>query len=672
MVRPLVLAVALLPCVVPVGVAQGVPARDTTAQRIEPREVRGERGAIVVGGASAFVLRPDSARTAVSASLADVLRTVPLVLVRTNSRGEVELSVRGSESRQVGIMLDGLPLSAGWDGRTDASLVPMSGISQLTYVRATSTVLGGPNTLGGVIDLQVDSPLTHRLEPRLSLGSDITGARLASAGLADARTRGDGSRVAWRVGGGLRQLDGIVRARGVPDPVADADLRTNTDARSVDAFGAMSWRSAGGAGLSGIVSGYDAARGVAPEVHLNAPRLWRYPEQSRRMAQLRAYAPAVTTRAGRTTVEASGGVLAGRTQIDNYTDATYTQVNGRERGDEEVTSLRVSATQALPGGSRLRAAVTSNRVRYDETLGANPASRYRQGLLSAGVEAQTLVGTRTLLSAGIVQDRAETFEAGGKEPLGPRSLLGWRVGATVQATAWARWHASASRRARFPALRELYSGALNRFEPNPALRPERLLATEAGVSLGNAVVPDGVTAQVTAFHHWLEDGVVRVGVPGTNRFTRVNRDDTRSIGVEALVGWRAHADGPSFTLDVVAQRVRVSDVLAGTGGERPEHMPGLRAMLDATVPVGRGVAVGAAITHLGSQYCVNPEVDAAVDLAAQTVGSLTAQRTWRIAGAGFGAMRVVAGLDNVTNAAVYEQCGLPRAGRTLRLGVDLR
>jgi len=36
------------------------------------------------------------------------------------------------------------------------------------------------------------------------------------------------------------------------------------------------------------------------------------------------------------------------------------------------------------------------------------------------------------------------------------------------------------------------------------------------------------------------------------------------------------------------------------------------------------------------------------------------------------ASQVLASMDNVTNAAVYEQCGLPRAGRTLRLSVDLR
>lgn len=649
-------------------------ARDTTTQRIEAQEIRGERGATVVGGASAVVVRLDSMRTRVAPSLGDILRTVPLVLVRTNSRGEMELSVRGSESRQVGIMLDGLPLSPGWDGRADPSLIPVTGISQLSYVRATSSVLGGPNTLGGVIDLRVDSPSSLGYEPQLSVGSDVTGARLAAGSLSRTSSMGrDGSsQLSWRIGGGLRDLDGIVRARGVPDPVAGADLRTNTDVSSRDAFASVGWRAANGAGVSALVTGYDMSRGVAPELHLAAPRLWRYPSQSRRATQLRARLPRFASRAGTTEIEASGGLLHGDTHIETFTDATYRTVDDTEDGSELVSSARLAATHSLPNGAQLRVAVTSNAVRYDETLGSDPVSRYRQGLTSAGAETQWLLGTRTLVSGGVVYDRAETLESGGKPSLGPKDHLGWRLGATVQASGATRLHASASRRARFPALRELYSGSLNRFEPNPALRPEHLLATEAGVSFGDAAVGHGVVAQLTAFHHLLEDGVVRVGVPSTNRLTRVNRDEMRSAGVEAMAGWNAGHDGASLLLDLVAQQVHVREVAAGVQ-RKPEHMPNFRATLDGTVPLVARVRFGANLTHIGSQFCINPELDRDVQLSAQTVSGATLQRSWGLGhGRGFSSMRVLAAVDNLTNAAVYEQCGLPRAGRTLRVGIDLR
>jgi iron complex outermembrane receptor protein len=663
------LAIALATGVSPLEAQQA--ARDTAAQRIEPQVVRGARGAAVVGGASAVIVRPDSARLAPAAALSDLLRTIPLVLVRTNSRGEVELSVRGSESRQVGISLNGLPLSPGWDGRADPSLIPLTGVSQVSYVRSTATVLGGPNTLGGMLDLSLADAQVERRDQQLSLGTDQTGARLASGGVASAMHVGS-SQLSWRVGAGVRQRDGLVIAKGVADPIAGADLRTNTDSRSTDLFGSFGWRGANGAGVSAMASGYEAMRGVAPELHITNPRYWRYPEQSRRMVQLRAQAPRFATALGTTELEIGGGVLTGVTAIKTYTNATFSTQNGSEDGNEQVNNARAVITQTFKGGAQIKAAVTGNNVMYDEKLNTAAASHYRQDLISAGVESNVLVGSRTLVSAGVVLDKAVSLSAGGKTPLPSKSLTGFRLGATHQLNNGTRLHASASKRGRFPALRELYSGALNRFEPNPDLRPENLLAAEAGISFGDATAPEGLTAQFIGFHHWLDDGIVRTNFGTTNRFIRINRDETRTAGVEALLGWQGGIAGPSITLDLVAQTVNIRDITAGGAERKPEHMPSVRAMLDGTVPVAAGVVLGANLAHIGNQYCVNPNSGNDDLLKAQTIGGLTAHRSFAMAAGGFHSIRVLAGLDNVTNVAVYEQCGLPRAGRTLRVGFDLR
>jgi iron complex outermembrane recepter protein len=670
--RRLILALTLMGAVPGAAVSQAAGARDTATQRLEPQTIRGERGATVIGGSSVLVVNVDSSRARVAPSLADLLRSVPLVLVRTNSRGEVELSVRGSESRQVGIMMNGLPLSAGWDGRADPSLVPLTGISRVEYVRSTASVLGGPNTLGGVIDLGFDEPQAGGLAPRLSLGTDQTGARLLAATVASS-IASERSRISWRAGGGVRQVDGLVRAQDVPDPAGEPALRTNTDSRQYDFLGALGWSRADGTSVRALVSGYEAQRGVAPELHLSGPRYWRYPLQSRRLLQVRATAPRIESGFGTTELELGGGVLAGVMRVQTFADDNYSPVASTEHGNEQVNSVRFALTQSLKRGTQIRAAVTGNNVFYDETLGAAASADYRQDLLSAGLETSILLGSRTMVSAGAVLDRGVTLAAGGRAPLRAKGLPGWRVGATRQVRERVRLHASASSRGRFPALRELYSGALNRFEPNPDLRPERLLATEAGVSLGDAADPSGFTAQFTAFRHELSDGIVRVGFAGTDRFRRINRDETRSVGLEALMGWSGGPDRPAMTLDVVTQRVAIKDVTAAGAERKPEHMPNFRAMLDGTVPVWGKVTVGANLAHVGRQYCVNPDTDSDVSLAGTTLAGVTAHRTFTLGpGRGFRALRVLAGLDNVANAALYEQCGLPRAGRTLRLGIELR
>lgn len=656
-------------CALPLA-AQERPTRDSTVRRIEPQEVRADRGAIVMGGAAATVVRLDSARTGAAPTLADLLRTSGLVQVRTNSRGEAELTVRGSESRQMSVMLNGLPLSPGWDGRADASLIPLSGVSALTVVRSTGSLLGGPNAIGGVVDLHVDA-VADGGERGLTLGSDQTGARLATTTLGGTTDLGARGSTHWRAGVGYRSRDGLVRARRVPDPSPGAVLRTNTDLRSRDLFAAVGWDGVRGAAIHALVTAYDAERGVAPELHLSAPRLWRYPEQSRALAQLRATAPLAVRAASATTLEASLGVIGGRTRIETFSDDAFRTVTGREAGDEMVRSLRVSVAHTRMMGAEVRGAFTVNDIRYDETLVVGVPDRFGQRLLSGGIEAQRIIHARTLLTAGIVADHGATTASAGREAAPARTEPGWRVGVTTALAPKLRAHASASERSRFPALRELYSGALARFEPNPMLRPERLLSVETGVSAGAVEAGNGLGVQVVGFHHQLSDGIVRVGFAGTDRFQRINRDRTDATGSELVIGWRGD-HGRTVRLDFVGQHVRVQDAALGTSGRKPEHTPAVRGTLDATAPIWGGVVLGTSLNYLGSQYCVNPETTSDQALTAQTVAGVTAQRVWSLrAGGVFQRFRLLAGVDNLGDRAVYEQCGLPQAGRTLRLSISL-
>jgi len=239
-----------------------------------------------------------------------------------------------------------------------------------------------------------------------------------------------------------------------------------------------------------------------------------------------------------------------------------------------------------------------------------------------------------------------------------------------------RLHLSASRRSRFPALRELYSGALDRFQPNPDLEPERLTGVELGVTLGEeAREAGGFALQAVAFLHRLEDAVVRTTVPNTRLFVRVNRDEIRSAGTELLGAWRSSSDpvrGISLTGDLLAQRIRVHDDSANAK-RRAEHQPEVRGALELGFPLPALIRSVAGVRYTGTQFCVHPDLGSQVRLGGQTEGNLAVERSWPLGrGGAFGALRTVLALDNVTDATVYDQCGLPQPGRTLRLAIQLR
>lgn len=641
--------------------------RDSSGRTMAPVVVRGIRAPAVVGGAGAVVAVVDSLRLPAAPLLDEALRAMPFILVHRNSRGETELSVRGSDSRQTAILLDGVPLTLGWDNRSDVSLVPITGATRISLVRGLSSLLHGPNVLGGVVEVSLADATGGEARPSsLLLASSVD--QLGGHALQAAGGRLLGGGVTARGGVGYRDRPGLARSDALAEPGPDPDLRTNSDAHELDLFGALGWRAASGARLGISATAYQAERGVPPELHLEEPRYWRYPDASRALVALSGRTATAATPFGHGAVEGSVGLSFGRTRIDAYDDFSYREVTGREAGDERVITARLAADHSLGSRATLNAAAVGAVVRYDERLDDDPTSRYEQRLWSVATEANWSPLAATQISGGLALDAADTPESGGKPALGSLHSWGGRLGVThVTGGGNLRLHAAVSRRSRFPALRELYSGALGRFEPNPTLRPERLSAVEAGATTTLA----GVELQAVVFHHQLADAVVKVAAEGRKQ-RRVNRDEIRSTGTELLATWR-HRTGVELMGDLLLQRVRVRDPTAGAS-IRPENQPQFRVGGELGVPLPWSVRGLAGAHYLGDQYCVNAELGVDQHLAGQLRADAGVERNWRLGGAAnalLSILRTRLSVDNLTDRTVYDQCGLPQPGRTLRLTVML-
>ncbi|MBM3907748.1 MAG: TonB-dependent receptor, partial [Gemmatimonadetes bacterium] len=537
------LALVCALAVVPTAVAQKPSPADSTrgarpAQTLAPVSVSATpREAEVIGGTAAVAIRPAELHVSPAPVLADALRETPFVLVRQNSRGENEVSVRGSDSRQAAILLNGLPISLGWDHRIDPSLIPLTGAEKVVVVRGLSSLLNGPNSLGGTVEIAHDPeapPATGRL--RAGAGIDQYGATTATLGYGHRLGSFRDGIIALNVGGAHRQRDGFALAHGARDATATRGLRTGTDLRQGDGFASLRWSRSDGRAAGVVVSGYDAAKGVPPEEHLARPRLWRYPYAKRVMAMATAHSGLLSTPLGFGSLEVGAGVNRGALQIDSYKDRTYQSVQSTEIGRERTSTMRVLGTHSL-GSATLRASLTAADVRYEETL-SSAAAVYRQTLSSGAAEVEWPVLRHARVEGGVAYDVARSRETGGRTAT-PETFrnLGWRVGLSHEPSTSTHLHASVSERSRFPSLRELYSGSLNRFVPNPDLRPETLLGFEGGVTTTRQLAPTvSSTLQLIAFRHRLDDAVVRISLANPSRFKRINRDRIRSQGIEVLGG----------------------------------------------------------------------------------------------------------------------------------------
>lgn len=624
----------------------------------------------VVGSAAVVSVRPDSAPlTPAAPTMGEMMRRLPFLYVRQNSRGESEISIRGSESRQAAVLFEGVPLSLTWDARADVSAVPMAAVRQLNYVRGLSSLLSGPNAIGGVVTATLWEAHDPARAParlgRAEIEADQFGGTRSSASAGGALRHTAESSLQFRIGAGWRSLPGVARPHDVTEPGRDEPLRLNTDSRAVDAFAGLRYEHEQGRYLSGFATMTEGERGVAPELHISGPRRWRNPEVRRRIAGLSAGTGALRSRLGIGDAEIALGINDGLVEINSFDDDTYSAVTATELGEDRTTTLRLTFDQQFGSRVVLRGALTESSVRYLETVNTDPTAEYRQRLSSVAGELDITPVRFVNVTVGLSQDASTTDEAGGQPPLGRKDGLGWRAGATwLQPELGLRLHSSASTRKRFPALRELYSGALNRFEPNPALRPETATSAEVGASL----IRNRFDAHAVVFYQRIDDAVVRITLP-SDQFQRVNRDRFTSTGLELTAGTmlgRAALRG-----DVTFQRARLADAtIADPAQRRPEDVPGVYGSVMSIVPLARGFEGQARLRVLGPTRCTNGDTDALETQAGAQALDVGVERGWSLART---VARITAGfqIENVLDRAIYDKCGLPQAGRTVRLSLRI-
>lgn len=690
-------SVALVLATATAGAAQVVPdtLRRDTVYRLESIAVRAVRPSTTVGGVSALEVRLDSVRFQPAPLLEHVLRELPLVQVRTNSRGQAQLAIRGAEERQIAVLLDGVPLTLGWDHRTDLSVIPLTAAQSVRLVRGMSSVLHGPNVLGGVVEIGMASVPGARPEPlSVSGGVDQRGGYSVGV-LSGVAFDLDEARVVLRGGMGRHQRDGFPAPDHVPVvyPALEGDaLRVNSDLEHTDAFIAARYAHQSGAWVSASGSGFVAERGVPPELTESGPRLWRQPDASRFLGILAAGSGPMETGPGQAELNLNVGLDLGSNDIRSFlqptnpsdpgleADAFYETVDEAEVSDDRTVTVRLIGKQRV-GAVELRAAGTYGDVRHDEVVTVAMASgspdrfpaEYRQRLWSVAGELDLPFDIARLgpftggrIGGGVAYDGADTPETGGTVEGRTMSEWGGRLGASVTTgSGKLLLHTAVSRRGRFPALREMYSTALGRFEPNPGLRPEILIAVEGGFTSKL----DRYDLQVVGFHQRLDDAIVRGAPPAgsTARFQRINRDRIRSIGLEVLAGYSVGR----FALESEFTIQDIEVIEPGSPGVRAEYEPELIAGLGGTVPLFAGIEAVAEVEYLGSQYCSTP-VPGAEDyeeLDASTRADVQFARTFRLDRtiATFQRLGLELAFDNLTDAAIYDQCGLPQPGRTLRL-----
>lgn len=409
---------------------------------------------------------------------------LPGVALSRNSRNEEMVYVRGFDPRQVPVFIDGVPLYVPYDGYVDYGRFTTFDLAEIRVAKAGASLLYGPNTLGGAINLVTRKP-SRAFEGDARLGFASGGERKAAVNVGM-------NQGLWYAQLGLSYLD----ANSFPLPRGFVDHKaqpTDTGSRRENAD-RTDKRLSFKLGLTPNATdeyaiGYvrqDGEKGnpVYTGLSKSGIRYWRWPYWDKDSVYLVG-----NTRLGQ------NNVLKARlyhdrysNRIDAYTDASYAKLQGGTSWPSVYDDRSVGGTLELANYAlshhELRVALHYKEDKHRDSNPENakaPVKDYRDVTTSLALEDTITLADAWRLRLGVSRDQRDAKE-----------VYEWPTGSTSATNGVAELvrtlagggneaYAIASRKTRFPTIKDRYSARMGDALPNPNLRPEVATHLELGL-----------------------------------------------------------------------------------------------------------------------------------------------------------------------------------------------
>ncbi len=495
-------------------------------------------------------------------TVGDALALLPGVTLSTNVRNEQIIFVRGYDTRQVPLFIDGIPVSIPYDGSIDFGRFLTADVGAIQLAKGFSSVAYGPNTLGGAINLVSRRP-SALLEVDASIG--LGEGRGRHAWLNAGSDRG-----AWyiQLGAAYRKGDSFrLSSDFVATPLEDGGARDNSDSRDARLSLKAGLTPANGDEYALTWVRQDGEKGQPPST-VPPARYWRWPEWDKTSL----YFVSRTALGARETLRTRLFLDWFDNEARSYTDGTYTVLKtsgqgsistGRSIHNDQTAGGMVEVESTRLARQMLRAVVHIKADRHEETDGNAQLLATMDDLLwSVSGEDTIALSVRTRLSAGFahhVLAPREIYKSSGTPYSVPpvADATDYQAGLFHDVTGSARLYATFAAKSRLPTLKDRYSQRLGLYVENPDLGPERAISWEAGYQ--GSPWREG-RAEVAFFWTGTQDRIQSVNLSGAPSCTTVtpcqmqNAGETRARGLElrfsASLGKTWEAGGDATVSDI--------------------------------------------------------------------------------------------------------------------------
>lgn len=601
--------------------------------------------------------------------LGSTLGSMAGVTLSRNARNEQQVFVRGFDARQVPIYLDGIPLTAPYEGYVDVGRFSTYDLSEIRVAKGAASVLYGPNTLGGAINLISRKP-TQEIEGDVQAG-------IGSGGLRRGAVNVGTNQGLWyaQLGVSAERVNSFALPKGFKDykakPTDTGNYRENADEKNR--------RIALKVGLTPnatdeYVLGYsriDAEKGnpVYTGTSTDGIRYWRWPEWDKETV----YLLTTTELNAQNRLKTRWYYDEHTSQTDAYKDARYQQAmlnkNFPAQVKDSSVGMSVEWVNVTLPNHELHAAFHMREDKHQEQAGQGAWQRYKDRSWTIALEDVWQFAPSWQLRSGLSHDRLNMRYAEGLNTSSTQATNAV-VELSKQLDAYdALVYGAVSYKTRFPTLKDRYFTRMGSGLANPDLKPETARHVEVGLQ---AVPWQGGQLQTAVFYSRIHDLVqsVRTAAPtkqscGGNKFCPQNQNvgKARHLGVELSLQQDISAQWRINTAyQYVAQRNLTDREI------RPTHVPRHRWVTELIWQPHHDLTLSSSVEMESGRWVPVSGSGRDAFRSLHGFGNIGVNAAWEP----HKQWRLDAGVNNVANKWYELADGYPMAGRTWYLNASYR
>ena len=407
-------------------------------------------------------------------TIAEAVGITPGGYISIGSRNEMVVHLRGIEQRQIAVLLDGVPIYVPYDGLVDLGQMPVGTIEKVTITQGNASVLYGPNSLGGSINIVTRLPSQRHTRLRMMGGS-------GDLQLYNLNQSGSFKSLGYLLGLGYNRQDYFSLAEDFSKTEnEDGGGRNNSYYEKFDLFTKLTWRPHKNHHTALSFSYVDNEKGLPPAIYEECwPRFWRFPKWRKWVLNL------TSSQMLGSFILLKGTIFYDKYDnvLDAYKDDTYTKKKFHSTYNDYSTGANLFFTYSFSTVNKLTFGLNYKRdVHREQGDYEKLFDKYKMDSYTLGLESEMEISATTSLSSGIGLNYLDPVYANGGSLRDDITTLDARIGVYHTFSKSMRLFSSVGHKTRFPTLKEFYSTQMRRRIPNPNLKEESAFNVELGWS----------------------------------------------------------------------------------------------------------------------------------------------------------------------------------------------